>query len=111
MKKSNRVVDNKDFSKIIKTGHLEKSNTYKVYSLANTLGYVRVGIAASTKLGNAVVRSTIRRKIRAICDLLINYQAYSLDIIITPKNLFLENDFSVNRDNLKELFIRTGIKE
>ena len=111
MKKSNRVVDNKDFSSIIKTGHLEKNDTYKVYSLGTTLGYVRVGITASKKLGNAVVRSTIRRRIRAICDLLIDYQSYSLDIIIMPKNSFLEQEFIDNKNSLQELIIRTGIKK
>jgi len=103
MKKTNRVVDNKDFSKVIKTGHFNKNDTYRVYWLENTLGYTRVGIAASTKIGNAVVRSTTRRKIRAICDLLIDYDHNSLDIIVVPKNLFLDQDHNTNLDNLKTL--------
>lgn len=110
MKKTNRIKDNQDFSLVIKRGHFNKSNTFKVYWLENTLGYTRVGIAASTKLGNAVTRSTTRRKIRAICDLFINYQTYSLDIVIIPKNLFLEQEFNVNKTDLKnilETFIRT----
>ena len=110
MKKTNRIKNNQDFNLVIKTGHFNKSKTFKVYWLENTLGYTRVGIAASTKLGNAVIRSTTRRKIRAICDLLINYQSYSLDIVIIPKNSFLEQEFSVNKTDLKnilETFIRT----
>ena len=110
MKKTNRVVKNKDFSLVIKSGQLKKNNTFKVYCLENKLQLVRVGIAASTKLGNAVIRSTTRRKIRAICDLLIDYDQYSLDLIIVPKNSFLEQDYSKNKSDLQELlenYLRT----
>jgi len=103
MKKANRIVSNKDFSLVIKTGQFYKNNTFRLYCLKNKLTYVRVGIAASTKLGNAVVRSTTRRKIRAICDLLIDYTAYSLDIVIVPKNLFLEQDHLTNKNELEKL--------
>ena len=101
MKKTNRIKDNEDFKKVIKTGKFSKNSTYRVYWLENTLGYVRVGIAASKKLGNAVVRSTTRRKIRAICDELIDYQNYSLDIVIMPKDLFLGQTYQVNKSELE----------
>ena len=103
MKKANRIVENKDFSLVIKSGRLYKNNTYKVYCLENKLSLVRVGIAASTKLGNAVIRSTTRRKIRAIVDLLIDYNAHSLDIVVIPKNLFLEQEYLVNKNELENL--------
>lgn len=103
MKKANRVVKNKDFSLVIKSGRLYKNNTFKLYCLDNTLSHVRVGIAASTKLGNAVIRSTTRRKIRAICDLLIDYNVHSLDIIVVPKNLFLEQEYLTNKNELEKL--------
>jgi len=103
MKKSNRLIKNEDFSLVIKTGQYQKSNAYKVYCLENKLSCVRVGIAASTKLGNAVIRSTTRRKIRAICDLLIDYTAYSLDLVIVPKKEFLEQDYLTNKNELEKL--------
>ena len=103
MKKVNRVIKNKDFTLVIKSGRFYKNNTYKIYCLENTLSHVRVGIAASTKLGNAVIRSTTRRKIRAICDSLIDYNKYSLDIIIVAKNSFLEQEYLTNRNELEKL--------
>ena len=103
MKKANRVVKNKDFSLVIKSGRLYKNNTFKLYCLDNILSHVRVGIAASTKLGNAVIRSTTRRKIRAICDSLIDYNVHSLDIIVVPKNLFLEQEYLTNKNELEKL--------
>ncbi len=110
MKKTNRIVDNKDFSLVIKTGRFYKNNTYRVYCLENKLSHVRVGIAASTKLGNAVIRSTTRRKIRAISDLLIDYNAYSLDVVIVPKKNFLEQDYMTNKNEL-EILIKKEFKD
>lgn len=110
MKKVNRVIKNKDFTLVIKSGHFYKNNTYKIYCLENTLSHVRVGIAASTKLGNAVIRSTTRRKIRAICDSLIDYNKYSLDIIIVAKNVFLEQEYLTNRNELEKL-LKQEIKD
>jgi len=104
MKKINRIVDNRDFSSTIKTGHFEKNNTYRVYWLENSLGYTRIGIAASTKMGNAVIRSTIRRRLRAISDSLLDYSACSLDIVIMPKNLFLEQNYQTNLVELENIF-------
>lgn len=103
MKKLNRITENNTFSLVIKTGKYLKNNTFKVYCLENKLSYVRVGIAASKKLGNAVVRSTTRRKIRAICDLLIDYSRYSLDIVVVPKNIFLEQQHLTNKNELGKL--------
>lgn len=110
MKKFNRIIKNTDFSLVIKTGQFTKGEAFKVYCLENKLSHVRVGIAASTKLGNAVVRSTTRRKIRAICDLLIDYNSYSLDIVIVAKNKFLEQDHLTNKNELEKLlenYLRT----
>lgn len=106
MKKTNRIKDNKDFSKVIKQGHYSKSIGYRVYWLENTLGYARIGISASTKLGNAVVRSTIRRKIRAICDSIIDYQSCSLDIVIIAKKEFIDRDHITNKSEFEDIFTK-----
>ena len=106
MKKANRIKKNEDFTAVIRTGKFEKSETYRVYWLENTLGYSRIGIAASKKLGNAVIRSTTRRKIRAICDELIDYQFYSLDIVIMPKDLMLKQDYLTNKNDLENILLK-----
>lgn len=109
MKKTNRIKDNADFTTVIKTGKFEKNNTFRLYWLENSLGYVRIGIAVSKKTGNAVVRSTTRRRIRAICDELINYQSCSLDIVIMPKEPFLSQNYQINKPELESILVKTNI--
>lgn len=110
MKKVNRIKDNEEFSKVIKTGTFLKNNSYRFYFIKSDLNYVRIGIAVSKKVGNAVVRSTTRRKIRAICDKLIDYKSYSFDLVIMPKEKFFEQDYAINIldfENILEKIIGT----
>ncbi len=110
MKKANRIKDNKEFSKVIKTGSFLKNDTYRFYYQNSDYNYVRIGIAVSKKLGNAVIRTTTRRKIRAICDRLINYKSYSFNLVIVPKTKFLEQDYATNMlefENILEKIIGT----
>ena len=106
MKKTNRIKESREFTNVIKTGKFEKNNTYRLYSLENNLGYVRIGIAVSKKLGNAVVRTTTRRRIRAICDQLINYQSNSLDIVVMIKEPFLNQDYVKNTAELEKVLVK-----
>lgn len=111
MKKLNRIKDNKEFTKVIKTGSFYKNNTYRFYFVKNELNYVRIGIAVGKKFGNAVVRSTTRRKIRAICDKLIDYKSYSFDLVIMPKSVFLEQTHDNNLLEFENVLVKiTGTK-
>ena len=71
--------------------------------VANERGYTRVGISVSKKLGNAVVRSRIKRQIRAICDSVIQYDKQALDIVIIARNEFLGKKFSDNKEEFTNL--------
>lgn len=110
MKKTFRIKNNEEFSSVIKTGAFLKNNSYRFYFKKNELDYVRIGIAVSKKMGNAVIRSTTRRRIRAICDKLIDYKSYSFDLVIMPKDKFLEQDYATNIldfENILEKIIGT----
>lgn len=103
MKKQYRVKSNQEFSSIIKTGLTLKNKNYIVHIKKNELGYIRVGIAISSKAGNAVVRNQIKRRLRAICDSIIVYNNASFDIIIMARTEFKENSYKENKELLTEL--------
>lgn len=93
MKKNYRVKKNTDFNEIIKTGELYKNNYYIVYIKLNKLDKYRFGISASTKLGNAVCRNNLKRKMRHIIDKnKKNYQK-GLDYIIIMRKPCVESNF------------------
>ena len=72
MKKSFRVKKEKDFKAIFKEGTSFANRKFVIYRLENTKRHFRVGLSVSKKLGNAVMRNQIKRRIRHI---LIQYKS------------------------------------
>ena len=82
MKKRFRVKKEKDFSAIFKEGESFANRKFVIYRLENNEQHFRVGLSVSKKLGNAVMRNQIKRRIR--------------HILIEHKNQLVENvDFVV----------------
>ena len=102
MKVINRIKKNEDFSVTINKGRSSRLSSFIIYNKENELGYSRVGISASKKLGNAVTRNRIKRLVRAMCDALIDYNNLSLDFVIIVRTTFLNNSFDVNKSQLSD---------
>lgn len=66
MKKSFRVKREKDFKSIFTDGTSFANRKFVVYQLKNQQNHFRVGLSVSKKLGNAVTRNQIKRRIRHI---------------------------------------------
>ena len=66
MKKNFRVKREKDFKAIFKEGTSFANRKFVVYQLENQKKHFRVGLSVSKKLGNAVTRNQIKRRIRHI---------------------------------------------
>ena len=82
MKKRFRVKKEKDFDAIFKKGASVANRKFVIYRLENNEQHFRVGLSVSKKLGNAVMRNQIKRRIR--------------HILIEHKNQLVENvDFVV----------------
>ena len=82
MRKSFRVKKEKDFNAIFQEGKSVANRKFVVYRLENSEQHFRVGLSVSKKLGNAVMRNQIKRRIR--------------HVLITHKDQIIENlDFVV----------------
>ena len=104
MKVINRIKKSDEFLLTIKKGHSYSLGSFVVHIRQTDLGYTRVGISVSSKLGNAVTRNKIKRQIRAMCRELIHFDKQSLDVVIIAKNPYLERDYAENKLILINLF-------
>ncbi|EHI69112.1 ribonuclease P protein component [Streptococcus ictaluri] len=66
MKKTYRVKREKDFQAIFKVGKSVANRKFVVYHLEKEQKHFRVGISAGKRLGNAVTRNAVKRKIRHV---------------------------------------------
>ena len=68
MKKINIVKEKKDFDKAFKLRNQIKSKYTYIYIKDNDVENYRFGICVSKKLGNAVTRNLIKRRVKDIID-------------------------------------------
>ena len=109
MKVINRIKSNEEFVITVRKGKALKASSYVVHFKKNDLNICRVGLSVSKKIGNAVIRNRVKRQIRAMCNLLINFDQYSYDIVIVARQEFLKENFESNKETLNKLLSEIGI--
>ena len=85
MKKSFRVKREKDFKVIFKDGTSFANRKFVVYQLENQQNHFRVGLSVSKKLGNAVTRNQIKRRIRHILQSVKGSLVEHVDFVVIAR--------------------------
>ena len=109
MKRDNRILKNEQFQTIIKVGKLTRTNLCYVYYCPNELGVLRVGIAVSKKIGNAVVRNKIKRQAKAIVRKYV--VTHEGDFVIIAKKAILDQSFADLEQAIAAIFNKNGVKK
>lgn len=85
MKKSFRVKREKDFKAIFKDGTSFANRKFVVYQLENQQNHFRVGLSVGKKLGNAVTRNQIKRRIRHILQSVKGSLVEHVDFVVIAR--------------------------
>ena len=86
MKKSFRVKREKDFKAIFKEGTSFANRKFVIYRLENKQKHFRVGLSVSKRLGNAVTRNQIKRRIRHILQNAKGEISEDVDFVVIARN-------------------------
>ncbi|MBY5001178.1 ribonuclease P protein component [Streptococcus suis] len=99
MKKSYRVKRERDFNDIFTKGNNVANRRFVVYRLPKEQKHFRVGLSVSKKLGNAVTRTRIKRRLRHV---LIECQQHlvSADFVIIARKGVEELNYQEIKQNL-----------
>ena len=100
MKKSFRVKREKDFKAIFKNGTSFANRKFVVYQLENQQNHFRVGLSVSKKLGNAVTRYQIKRRIRHILLNVREHLADNVDFVVIARKGVESLDYVEMEKNL-----------
>ena len=77
---------NSDFRRLYATGKSAVNPYMVLYCRRNSLGVNRLGYTVSTKLGHAVVRNRVRRRLREICRLNSPAMKTGFDIVVVARS-------------------------
>lgn len=107
MKKINVLKKNLEFSRIIKSNYSQKFSNYIIYIEYNTNDIYHFGISVSKKIGNAVVRNKLKRRIKSIID---NYHyKNNFNCIIIVRRSILKSEYSKMNKDLYNIFKKCNI--
>ncbi len=94
MKSTTTVKKNYEFRRMYAKGKSGVSSCLVVYYRKNRLGHNRLGVTVSTKLGHAVVRNRVRRRLREIVRLNEDKLAEGFDFVIVARTRMVGTDCS-----------------
>ena len=100
MKKNEMIKKHQEFTDIIINSRYVKNRNFTLYIRNSEYEYPHFGIAVSKKLGNAVERNKIKRRMRVILDENKNSLLNNKDYIIIMK----ENSKNLSFKELNESF-------
>ena len=102
IKKAFRVKKNTDFDAIFKAKNSFANRNFVVYQLNRQQPHYRVGLSVSKKLGNAVVRNQIKRRIRHILREK-SKNLVSVDFVLIARKGVENLDYQAVRKNLTHI--------
>lgn len=86
MRKTYRVKSEKDFSRVFHEGQSKANRQFVVYQLPKpSQPHFRIGISVGKKIGNAVHRNAVKRKIRQAVTELKPYIKADVDFIVIAR--------------------------
>lgn len=93
MKSTVTIKNNYEFRRMYAKGKSGVSSCLVVYYRPNRRGSNRLGVTVSTKLGHAVVRNRIRRRLREIFRLSQGRMKQGYDVILVARGRAVQADY------------------
>ena len=103
MKKKFIVKKSYEFDNIIKKNDILKNRGFIIYKKENNLDYNRFGISVGKKLGNAVYRNKMKRRIKDIIDSINIKSNINYDYIIILRSMGKNYKYSELQEKLTDL--------
>ena len=85
-----RIRSDKDFTGLYKSGSRYRGRYFTLVYRPNNLGFSRLGVVASSKVGPAVVRNMVKRRIREIFRRNKQEVAVPTDLIVIVRREILD---------------------
>ena len=100
--KLTRLTDSPEFERVYKQGTAFRGRLFSVHAFPNEIGTPRLGLSVSKKVGNAVTRNAIRRRLREVFYSTIGRIPGSLDLVVSARPPASEATF----EDLSQEFLR-----
>ena len=95
-----RVTKKKDFDAIYASTQCRRTKNLTIHARQNGEGLTRLGLSVPKKIGNAVIRNSVKRKVREAFRHVYDSMPIGYDIVVT-----FHNDGDLKREAYEELLV------
>ena len=101
--------ENREFRSLYARGKNAAGVCLAIHTRRNRLGVTRLGVTVSSKLGGAVVRNRVRRRVKEAYRLEENRFAKGFDIVVVARGRAVGAEFAALRNELVRLGGKLGV--
>lgn len=83
--KRTRLTDSAEFERVYKQGTAYRGKLFSVHAFPNELDTPRLGLSVSRRVGNAVARNSVRRKLKEVFSSALPEVPGSLDLVVSAR--------------------------
>jgi ribonuclease P protein component len=106
-----RLTDSSEFEKVYRQGTAYRGKLFSVHAFPNELETLRLGLSVSKKVGNAVVRNTLRRRLREIFGDVAREADGSVDLVVSARPPAKEARYAELREEFARALAKLGVRD
>jgi len=91
--KSTRLTDSPEFERVYRQGVAYRGRLFSVHAFPNESGTPRLGLSVSRRVGNAVTRNAVRRRLREVFYSALPGIPADLDLVVSARPAAATADF------------------
>ena len=103
-----RLTDSPEFERVYRQGTAYRGRLFSVHAFPNERGTPRLGLSVSRKVGNAVTRNAVRRRLREVFYSCISEGSGNLDLVVSARPAAAEATFDELREEFSKSLGRVG---
>jgi ribonuclease P protein component len=104
-----RLTDSPEFERVYRQGTAYRGKLFSVHAFPNEHGTPRLGLSVSRKVGNAVTRNSVRRRLREVFHSCISAMPESHDLVVSARPAAAEATFEELREEFSKSLGKVGV--
>ena len=103
-----RLTDSPEFERVYRQGTAYRGRLFSVHAFPNEHSTPRLGLSISRKVGNAVTRNAVRRRLREVFYSCISELSGNLDLVVSARPAAAEATFEELQEEFSKSLGRVG---
>jgi len=103
-----RLTDSPEFERVYRQGTAYRGRLFSVHAFPNEHGTPRLGVSVSRKVGNAVTRNAVRRRLREVFRSCVSETSRELDLVVSARPAAADATFEELREEFGKSLDKVG---